>query len=169
MADISEKLEEAAPAAEIQDTQPDEEAQDGMEAEVEADLNPPNDAPADGINLDGANDAAGDTNMEAGIPVLETRIPAKKDASLREFLSKMDDYAPIVSSLSLFLFTKVLIFCSDTRRSDELLHDSRWSPSTTANLITPRAPSGFGDTKVHRRHCRRCISVQPDQVHKHDV
>jgi transcription initiation factor TFIID subunit 10 len=26
----------------------------------------------------------------------EPRIPAKKDASLREFLSNMDDYAPIV-------------------------------------------------------------------------
>lgn len=27
---------------------------------------------------------------------LEARIPTKKDASLREFLGKMDDYAPIV-------------------------------------------------------------------------
>lgn len=26
----------------------------------------------------------------------EPKIPAKKDASLREFLGKMDDYAPIV-------------------------------------------------------------------------
>jgi len=28
--------------------------------------------------------------------LLESRIPAKKDATLREFLGKMDDYAPIV-------------------------------------------------------------------------
>lgn len=30
-------------------------------------------------------------------PSIDTRLPHKKDASLREFLSKMDDYAPIVS------------------------------------------------------------------------
>ena len=30
----------------------------------------------------------------AGIP--EARLPTKKDTSLREFLGKMDDYAPIV-------------------------------------------------------------------------
>ena len=28
--------------------------------------------------------------------MIEPRIPAKKDATLREFLGKMDDYAPIV-------------------------------------------------------------------------
>lgn len=35
---------------------------------------------------------------EEAIP--EPREPAKKDVSLRDFLSKMDDYAPIVSQLS---------------------------------------------------------------------
>jgi transcription initiation factor TFIID subunit 10 len=29
-------------------------------------------------------------------PVLESRLPTRKDTSLREFLTKMDDYAPIV-------------------------------------------------------------------------
>jgi hypothetical protein len=29
--------------------------------------------------------------------LLDTKIPAKKDATLREFLSKMDEHAPIVS------------------------------------------------------------------------
>lgn len=47
---------------------------------------------AQGINLDGANDMATDHDM----PTLETRLPAKKDVALRDFLSKMDDYAPIV-------------------------------------------------------------------------
>jgi transcription initiation factor TFIID subunit 10 len=28
----------------------------------------------------------------------EPKLPTRKDASLKEFLSKMDDYAPIVSS-----------------------------------------------------------------------
>lgn len=32
------------------------------------------------------------------VPEPEARIPAKKDATLREFLDKMDDYAPIVRS-----------------------------------------------------------------------
>src|ERR1700753_2546783 len=35
-------------------------------------------------------------NPENALP--ESRIPAKKDATLREFLSKMDDHAPIVSN-----------------------------------------------------------------------
>jgi len=31
-------------------------------------------------------------------PAPEPKLPTRKDASLKEFLSKMDDYAPIVSS-----------------------------------------------------------------------
>jgi len=31
--------------------------------------------------------------------IVEPRIPAKKDATLREFLGKMDDFAPIVRPL----------------------------------------------------------------------
>jgi transcription initiation factor TFIID subunit 10 len=34
------------------------------------------------------------SSLENVLP--ESRIPAKKDATLREFLSKMDDHAPIV-------------------------------------------------------------------------
>lgn len=52
----------------------------------------------DAMNLDGANDDAPVLNGAAEAPtVFEQRIPAKKDATLREFLGKMDDYAPIVS------------------------------------------------------------------------
>lgn len=51
------------------------------------------------MNLDGANDA--DVPAHNGATetatLLESRIPAKKDATLREFLGKMDDYAPIVN------------------------------------------------------------------------
>jgi len=32
-------------------------------------------------------------------PAPEVKLPNRKDASLKEFLSKMDDYAPIVSAL----------------------------------------------------------------------
>lgn len=57
-------------------------------------------------NLDGANDPAdikpksdsATATVEAVTQPeeIEARIPAKKDATLREFLGKMDDYAPIV-------------------------------------------------------------------------
>lgn len=53
---------------------------------------------ADAMNLDGANDAEPATvnGMADSAAAFEARIPAKKDATLREFLGKMDDYAPIV-------------------------------------------------------------------------
>jgi len=35
-------------------------------------------------------------NPELDPPLPETREPTRKDISLREFLGKMDDYAPIV-------------------------------------------------------------------------
>lgn len=53
----------------------------------------------DSMNLDDANDARPEED-EANKPV-EAKIPAKKDATLREFLGKMDDYAPIVCHSSL--------------------------------------------------------------------
>jgi len=67
-----------------------------LDASIAADLQPEPTQPVDAMNLDGANDA--DPPQRNGGPEipLETRIPAKKDATLREFLSKMDEYAPIV-------------------------------------------------------------------------
>ena len=38
-----------------------------------------------------------DQDQDQDEALLEAREPTKKDISLREFLSKMDDYAPIVS------------------------------------------------------------------------
>lgn len=35
--------------------------------------------------------------QEAAAPAAEPKLPTRKDASLKEFISKMDDYAPIVS------------------------------------------------------------------------
>ncbi|TID21668.1 transcription initiation factor IID TAF10 subunit [Venturia nashicola] len=48
----------------------------------------------DSMNIDSANDTKPEED-EANKPV-EAKIPAKKDATLREFLGKMDDYAPII-------------------------------------------------------------------------
>lgn len=51
-----------------------------------------------------------DAEMEEE-PIVEPREPTKKDVSLRDFLSKMDDYAPIVSPM-LFAMDPVYHFAS---------------------------------------------------------
>jgi len=71
-----------------------------LDVAIETDMNiaGPSQA-ADPMNVDGANDAEAHSmnGVDPTIPqALEARIPAKKDATLREFLGKMDDYAPIV-------------------------------------------------------------------------
>ncbi|KAL1622841.1 Transcription initiation factor TFIID subunit 10 [Diplodia seriata] len=98
--------------------------QEELDASISAEIASTDPNQADAMNLDGATDMDGhnnntssgsannasapgasgsgglapgqDPNMIAGAPPpSELRIPTKKDASLREFLSKMDDYAPI--------------------------------------------------------------------------
>ena len=73
------------------------EVNDELDPSVENEIN--HDATqADAMNLDGANDDAPTINGVAeASAAFEQRIPAKKDAILREFLGKMDEYAPIVS------------------------------------------------------------------------
>ena len=43
---------------------------------------------------------ATDTPDAAMNGIQEPKLPSRKDTSLKEFLGKMDDYAPIVSSLN---------------------------------------------------------------------
>jgi len=87
-----------------------DETQDNMEdvdEGIEAELNPESQpTQTDPMSLDGAGDAAqpAANGTDENAPIPEARIPAKKDASLREFLGKMDDYAPIVC-LSEYTFT----------------------------------------------------------------
>ena len=72
------------------------EVNDELDQSVENEIN--HDATqADAMNLDGANDDAPNGVPEPAA-AFEQRIPAKKDATLREFLGKMDEYAPIVST-----------------------------------------------------------------------
>jgi hypothetical protein len=70
-----------------------EELDPSVENEIIPDATQP-----DAMNLDGTNDAEPPTTN--GVPevpaTFEARIPAKKDATLREFLGNMDEYAPIV-------------------------------------------------------------------------
>ena len=73
-----------------------------LDAEIDASLDndiqmtvaPENDGPAMGF------DGSAENPLDPSNPVLdpppEPRIPARKDMSLREFLGKMDEYAPIV-------------------------------------------------------------------------
>ena len=49
----------------------------------------------DPANNDGAADEPRQEALDLNIE--EARMPLRKDVSLREFLSKMDDYAPVVS------------------------------------------------------------------------
>ena len=81
------------------------------EADIDAEIKPNTHSPAaDPMNMDGTNDSitqntqsgldaatANDSSPHPHHPaVIEPRIPQKKDASLREFLGKMDDYAPLI-------------------------------------------------------------------------
>jgi transcription initiation factor TFIID subunit 10 len=71
---------------------------DDLDASLEADVTQDPTQPSS-MNLDGANDpepSAPRNGVTDAAAALESRIPAKKDATLREFLGKMDEYAPIV-------------------------------------------------------------------------
>jgi transcription initiation factor TFIID subunit 10 len=55
---------------------------------------------ANGDSPDPSTDLLPVTNADEEVdpvaPAPEPKLPTRKDASLKEFLSKMDDYAPIV-------------------------------------------------------------------------
>jgi transcription initiation factor TFIID subunit 10 len=74
-----------------------------MDASIESEIIPETQLP-ESMNMDSTNDdplqASSSTVPDPTAPQ-EARIPAKKDANLREFLGKMDDYAPIVRPLLL--------------------------------------------------------------------
>lgn len=118
-----------------QDGKKEEEAtQDDLgEASLDGDMNTTQEdsATSHGMNLDGANDmdmSAPDQDE----PTLETRLPAKKDVALREFLSKMDDYAPIVR-----LLHSPLISISSLPRAALISHDRFPMQSQTTISLLP--------------------------------
>lgn len=74
----------------------DAETVDDLDAGVEGEINTEGTQQPDAMNLDGANDTEAPQRNGVAENPIEARIPAKKDATLREFLSKMDDFAPIV-------------------------------------------------------------------------
>lgn len=76
-------------------TQPTEPKAEELDASIDADIPDPA-TQADSKTLDGANDPNTADDIDGVPEVVEPRIPAKKDATLREFLNRMDDHAPIV-------------------------------------------------------------------------
>jgi hypothetical protein len=97
----------------------------------------------------------------------------RKDVTLREFLSKMDDYAPIV------LLPPPACICSDgltpslldTRRSHSTLPNAQRSPPSLPlrphgrkhkhHPLTTRPPISTRDPEIRCRHCRRRIPAFP--------
>jgi hypothetical protein len=104
------------------------------------------------------------TSNDAGAP--ESRIPTKKDATLREFLSKMDDYAPIVRASRAEQRRQLLILHLrandtriDTRCRHKLLLHSRRPPTTTHNAPATGAPTCSRYPEIYRRRRSRCVPV----------
>lgn len=60
---------------------------------VPAASNPSATQPSEAVETTGA---AADTEVATAPPAPELKLPTRKDASLKDFLNKMDDYAPIV-------------------------------------------------------------------------
>ena len=84
--------------ADEEEPRPPDNTQDGikeedLDASIEADIQQAGSQDPDAMNLD----HTADQDLDADLSGFAARIPAKKDASLREFIGKMDEFAPIVS------------------------------------------------------------------------
>jgi transcription initiation factor TFIID subunit 10 len=67
------------------------------EADLDAEINAnPQPTQPEPMNMDGSAESTQKDPIPTHPAVIEPRIPQKKDASLREFLSKMDDYTPLI-------------------------------------------------------------------------
>ncbi|KAF4535148.1 Transcription initiation factor TFIID [Lasiodiplodia theobromae] len=97
--EVKQEELDASISTEIASTDPNQ--PDAMNLDGTTDMDGHNNNSSNNASAPGASGSAGlapgqDPNVIAGAPpASELRIPTKKDASLREFLSKMDDYAPI--------------------------------------------------------------------------
>jgi len=106
-----------------------------------------------------------DEEVDPLAPAPEPKLPTRKDASLKEFLAKMDDYAPIVSELNSCM-TPVLMGAIDSRCCDQLLSYKSRSSSTAPNRPTSRSSSCACYTKVHCRYCCGRLSIFSDPILK---
>jgi hypothetical protein len=119
----------------------------------------------DNMNLDGPADGEPAVNGVANVPSTEARIPAKKDATLREFLGKMDEYAPIVCLSIVYRIPKDTADMSpDSRCSHKLLSHTRRPASATSYITSSCPPPRACDAEIHRRYCRGCLPVLPHPI-----
>ena len=131
-------------------TQPTEPREEDLDASIEADINQDPATQPDGKTLE--PNSADDID---GVPeVAEPRILTKKDATLREFLNKMDDHAPIVSRpdplCPLALSGRAdMSMPLDTGCGDKLLYDARWPASSAPNLPAPEPSPRSRNAEVH--------------------
>jgi transcription initiation factor TFIID subunit 10 len=83
------------------ETVPGAEPDDELDASIQADIDMSGAGNSNPMGFDGAGDGRPPVpSVEPATTTAEPRLPTKKDANLREFLGKMDDYAPIVSFCS---------------------------------------------------------------------
>ncbi|KAL5051910.1 hypothetical protein BDW71DRAFT_169775 [Aspergillus fruticulosus] len=149
--------------------------------EQEAVMAGPNDNPsAAGADTGaGAASRAGAVDEQIGNPVqaptsVDAAATSKKETSLREFLGKMDDYAPIVRSpfpcsssteykdISTNVYTEGI---DPRRRNRPLPHPRR--PPTTGPRTEPNTPTSGAtprscNTKIHRGYCSGLVPVCTD-------
>jgi hypothetical protein len=76
--------------------------------------------------------AAEGEEVDPVAPAQDPKLPTRKDASLKEFLSKMDDYAPIVRAFNPSGILH-LIPLPDSRCCDELLSYQSWTSAAPSN------------------------------------
>jgi hypothetical protein len=94
------------------ETVPGAEPDDELDASIQADIDMTGTGNSNTMSFDGAGDGGPPgPSVDPAAAAADPRLPTKKDANLREFLGKMDDYAPIVS----FYSAQSLVFCECIR------------------------------------------------------
>ncbi|KAI9866878.1 MAG: hypothetical protein M1813_000820 [Trichoglossum hirsutum] len=79
------------------ETVPGAEPDDELDASIQADIDMTGTGNSNTMSLDGAGDGGPPgPSVDPAAAAADPRLPTKKDANLREFLGKMDDYAPII-------------------------------------------------------------------------
>lgn len=145
--------------------------------EQDIDMNVDENAAAAGGNDAEAMDAMGNPVHDEALPtsvdaLAAAAAPSKKETSLREFLGKMDEYAPIVSlHLRLCLYLRVMscgvvliYICPDPRRRHSSLPHPRRPPTPRQrpepNPPSPGASARLGRAEIHLRNRRRLVPVR---------
>ncbi|KAI9722039.1 MAG: hypothetical protein M1812_001999 [Candelaria pacifica] len=101
MSDSNSHQQQRQPPTQDSSNPPQSTSEIDASLEVDLDMSAPSNPNPSALNLDGANSINDSSSTLAPSldPIAQApdpRMPTKKDASLREFLGKMDEYAPII-------------------------------------------------------------------------